>query len=103
MSDWFLDHVNNKYSFSEGFIKSLVPNAPTAIKDTMKTNLVKVIENMRNNYVWTITPKLENDVLKSKATLGNGAKEKVSDEWLKENYCTLYNYYYKELHDPENH
>eukprot|EP00957_Ditylum_brightwellii_P019564 1475653-Ditylum_brightwellii.AAC.1 len=26
----------------------------------------------------------------------------VSDEWLKENFGTLYNYYYKELHYPKN-
>eukprot|EP00957_Ditylum_brightwellii_P152228 11589773-Ditylum_brightwellii.AAC.1 len=26
----------------------------------------------------------------------------VSDEWLKENFCTFYNYFYKDLHDKEN-
>eukprot|EP00957_Ditylum_brightwellii_P110878 8457001-Ditylum_brightwellii.AAC.1 len=26
----------------------------------------------------------------------------VSDEWLKENFCTLYNYFYQELHDMDN-
>eukprot|EP00957_Ditylum_brightwellii_P199210 15186128-Ditylum_brightwellii.AAC.1 len=66
-------------------------------------NLVKVVENIRNNFVRTITPRFENDALKFEATLGNDAKEMVSDEWLKENFCTLYNFYYKELHDEENH
>eukprot|EP00957_Ditylum_brightwellii_P041116 3112532-Ditylum_brightwellii.AAC.1 len=26
----------------------------------------------------------------------------VSDEWLKENFCTLYTIYYDELYDEEN-
>eukprot|EP00957_Ditylum_brightwellii_P144716 11024446-Ditylum_brightwellii.AAC.1 len=26
----------------------------------------------------------------------------VSNEWSKENFCTLYNYFYKELHDTDN-
>eukprot|EP00957_Ditylum_brightwellii_P170480 12976665-Ditylum_brightwellii.AAC.1 len=68
----------------------------------MKKNLVKVIENMRNNFVQTITPKLEDDVLNFEAKLGNGAKEMVSDEWLKEIFCTLFNYFDQELHDEEN-
>eukprot|EP00957_Ditylum_brightwellii_P191788 14600368-Ditylum_brightwellii.AAC.1 len=69
----------------------------------MKNNLVKVIENVQNNHVQTITPTMVDGVLKFRATLGNGAKEMVSDKWLKENFCTLYNYFYDELHDEENH
>eukprot|EP00957_Ditylum_brightwellii_P025780 1949938-Ditylum_brightwellii.AAC.1 len=80
VSGWFLDHANNKFSFSEDFIKSLEPKTPTAIEDTMKNNLLKIIENVQNNYVQTITPNLENGVLKFEATLGIGAKEMVSDE-----------------------
>eukprot|EP00957_Ditylum_brightwellii_P014407 1084429-Ditylum_brightwellii.AAC.1 len=68
----------------------------------MKTNLVQVIKNIQNNYVKTITPTMEDNVLKFHATLGNGAQEMVTDEWLKENFCTLYNYFYKDLHDEDN-
>eukprot|EP00957_Ditylum_brightwellii_P077760 5909277-Ditylum_brightwellii.AAC.1 len=75
VSDWFLDHVSNKFSFSENFIKSLVPNTPADIEDIMKNNLVKVIENMRNNYVQTTKPNMVDGVLKFEATLGNGAQE----------------------------
>eukprot|EP00957_Ditylum_brightwellii_P072628 5518695-Ditylum_brightwellii.AAC.1 len=64
----------------------------------MKNNLVKAIENVWNKYVQTITPTMEDGVLKFQDTLGNGAKEMVSDDCLKENFCTLYNYFYKELH-----
>eukprot|EP00957_Ditylum_brightwellii_P036371 2754002-Ditylum_brightwellii.AAC.1 len=67
--------MNNKFSFSEDFIKSLGPNAPTAIEDTMKNNLVKVIETVQNSYVQTIKSTMVDDVLKFKAKLGNGAKE----------------------------
>eukprot|EP00957_Ditylum_brightwellii_P003529 267287-Ditylum_brightwellii.AAC.1 len=68
----------------------------------MKNNLVKVIENVQNNDVQTITPTMEDGVLKFQATLGNGAQEMVTDEWLKENFCSLYNCFYKEFHDKEN-
>eukprot|EP00957_Ditylum_brightwellii_P008077 612508-Ditylum_brightwellii.AAC.1 len=73
--DHYVGMSENKYSFSEEFIKSLVPNVPTVIEDTMKKTLVKAIENVRNNYVQIITPKLEDGVLKFQATLGDGAKE----------------------------
>eukprot|EP00957_Ditylum_brightwellii_P104011 7924805-Ditylum_brightwellii.AAC.1 len=62
----------------------------------MKKNIVKVIKSMQNNFVQTITPKLEDGVLKFEATLGNGTKEMVSDEWLKGNIGT-------ELDRPEGH
>eukprot|EP00957_Ditylum_brightwellii_P151149 11509076-Ditylum_brightwellii.AAC.1 len=45
---------------------------------------------------------MENDVLKFQNTLSNGAKEMVSDKWLKENFSTVYIYCYKDLHDPLN-
>ena len=102
VSDWFLDHEKNKYSFSEGFIKSLVPNAPADIEDTMKKNLVSVIENTRKNFVKSIKPAFEKSELKFESTLENGAKVMVSDEWLKENFCTLYTIYYNTLHDEAN-
>eukprot|EP00957_Ditylum_brightwellii_P197553 15050673-Ditylum_brightwellii.AAC.1 len=68
----------------------------------MKNNLVKVVENFRNNSVQTIKPTMVDDVSKFKATLGNVAQEMVSDDWLKENFCTLHNSFYKDLHDKEN-
>eukprot|EP00957_Ditylum_brightwellii_P201485 15325856-Ditylum_brightwellii.AAC.1 len=73
--DWFLDHVNNEFSFSEEFIKSLVPITPTDIEDTMKNNLVQVVKNIQNNYVKAITPTMVDEVLNFQATLGNGAQE----------------------------
>eukprot|EP00957_Ditylum_brightwellii_P149516 11386037-Ditylum_brightwellii.AAC.1 len=89
VSDWFLDRVNIKFSFSEDFIKSLVPSTPTVIEDTIKNNLVRIIENVRNNYVQTIKPTMVDGVLKFETTLGNGAQEMASDEWLKKNFSTL--------------
>eukprot|EP00957_Ditylum_brightwellii_P176630 13453252-Ditylum_brightwellii.AAC.1 len=51
VSDWFFDHVNSK-----------------------------VVKNIQNNYVQTITPIMEDQVLKFQAILGNDAKEMVSHE-----------------------
>eukprot|EP00957_Ditylum_brightwellii_P122236 9321580-Ditylum_brightwellii.AAC.1 len=101
VSDWFFDHVNNKFSFSEDFIKSLVPTTPTDIEDTMKNDLVKVIENVQNNYVQTIKPIMVDGVLKFEATLGNCAQEMVSDKWLKENVCTCLLYTSPSPRDPK--
>eukprot|EP00957_Ditylum_brightwellii_P010192 770390-Ditylum_brightwellii.AAC.1 len=70
VSDWFLDYENNKFSFSEEFIDSLVPNTPTPIEDTMKNNLVQVIKNVQKSYIKTITPTMVDEVLKFQATLG---------------------------------
>eukprot|EP00957_Ditylum_brightwellii_P031233 2367482-Ditylum_brightwellii.AAC.1 len=102
VSNWFLDFENNKFSFTKEFIDSLVPNTPTVIEDRMKNNLVQVIKNVQKNYVRTIIPTKVDGVLKFQATLGNGAKEMVRDEWLKENFCTMYNYVYNDLHDQAN-
>eukprot|EP00957_Ditylum_brightwellii_P184724 14069411-Ditylum_brightwellii.AAC.1 len=68
----------------------------------MKKNPVKVVKNIQNNYVQSIKPTMVDDVLKFQAILQNGVQEMVSIEWLMENFCTLYNCFYKELHDKEN-
>eukprot|EP00957_Ditylum_brightwellii_P210759 15365357-Ditylum_brightwellii.AAC.1 len=53
----------------------------------------EAIKSVQNTYVKTITPTKVDKVLKFQATLGNGTQEMDSDEWLKENFCTLYNYF----------
>eukprot|EP00957_Ditylum_brightwellii_P103081 7855394-Ditylum_brightwellii.AAC.1 len=68
----------------------------------MKNNLVQVVNNVWNTYAQTITLTMVDKVLKFQSTLGNGAQEMVSDEWLNENFCTLYKDFYKDLHDEVN-
>eukprot|EP00957_Ditylum_brightwellii_P074545 5663886-Ditylum_brightwellii.AAC.1 len=75
VSDQFLDYENNKFSFSEKFIESLVVNIVIPIKDTMKNNLVQVAKNVQNNYVKAITPTMVDNELKFQATLRNGVQE----------------------------
>eukprot|EP00957_Ditylum_brightwellii_P068568 5205953-Ditylum_brightwellii.AAC.1 len=66
----------------------------------MKTYLVKVIKNVHNNYVKAICPFREDDrKLKFKGILGNGTTELITEEWLKENFSSIYTVYFDELHD----
>eukprot|EP00957_Ditylum_brightwellii_P196232 14951828-Ditylum_brightwellii.AAC.1 len=88
VSDWFLDFEKNKFSFTKVLMQSLKDNTPTVTESSMRNNLVQIIKNTEKNYVNTIMPTKDYGELKLKATLGNGAKEIVADDWLKENFST---------------
>eukprot|EP00957_Ditylum_brightwellii_P093668 7132713-Ditylum_brightwellii.AAC.1 len=72
--------VMNKFSFTKAFIDSLVANTPTDIDKQMKNNLVQVIKNAEKNYVKTITPINDEEVLKFQATLGCPVQRKCKGE-----------------------